>query len=101
MFTIFKYLNNIFGRNNKVNIETTTENKELENKKYDILNTILDFKILSISQVKIFKSLSKNSLIDLLNAFNLNQKNIIEIMEIEPKNDKNYNEYFDEINLKS
>jgi len=71
-----KVLNNIFYKNNK-----TENKKELQKEKCIILDNIYDMKTLNDDQVHLFKSFSKNSLLEILDAFNSNQKNILEILE--------------------
>jgi hypothetical protein len=100
MYSVVKWFNNFLYKNNKVNIETIVENKELEikkceilentelrEKKMDIIKTIFDLKILTASQVKIFRSLSRKSLLELLNAFNVNHKIILEVLNKDSNNE--------------
>ena len=80
---IIKLFNNILCSSNKIQVKPEIIEKNYlkkEKEKENIIENIFDFKVLSDSQLTIFKSLSKKSLLELLNAFNKNQKHIIEVL---------------------
>ena len=88
MFSIINFFSNIFYSKNKINIENIENIKLQKENKIKILNDIYDLKILDDAQVKNFKLLSYNSLVELLNAFNVNQKSILELLERESLNNE-------------
>ena len=83
MLYFIKIFNNIFYSNNKIKNEyISTDDTILQNEqKNDIIKTIHNLKILEDVQKTNIKKLSNSLLLDIIWAYNLNQKNLIEILE--------------------
>jgi hypothetical protein len=83
MLYVIKIFNNIFYSNNKIKNENiSTDDTILQNEqKNDIIKTINNLKILEDVQKTNIKHLSNSLLLDIIWAYNLNQKNLIEILE--------------------
>ena len=99
MLYVIKFFNNIFYSNNKIknnqkNEYISIDDTILQNEqKNDIIKTINNLKILEDVQKTNIKNLPNSSLIDIICAYNLNQKNLIEILEYDF--DKEINDNYD------
>jgi len=81
MDVIIKIINYLFYRNN---IQVEPKEKFISS----IIENIYNMRCISIENVKKFKNLSTNSLLELVYAFNKSQNHLIHILEYDLEKDK-------------